>query len=134
MYDWTVLEDLAMAVGDLEVPADRNSLIEAIALRDRLDARITDAVGAFEANGWWGLDASASMTAWLRANALMTRRSAQRLRSLAMRLRSLPVCSRAYADGTLSGGQIEAIVARLDDETAEVFAFRKPSWCPTSCR
>ena len=42
----------------------------------------------------------------------MTRRSAQRLRSTAMRLRSLPVCARAYADGTLSGGQVEALVAR----------------------
>ncbi len=50
-----------------------------------------------------------------------------------MRLRSLPVCARAYADGTLSGGQIEAIVARLD-ELAEVSPPKSPSWCPTSFR
>ncbi len=125
-----MLKDLAVAIEDLEVPADRDSLIEAIALRDRLDARITDAVGCFEADGWWAVDASASMTAWLRANALMTRRSAQRLRSLAKRLRGLPVCSRAYAQGTLSGGQIEAIVALLDDEVAEIFAAHEAELVP----
>lgn len=119
-----------MVIEDLDVPADRDSLIEAIALRDRLDARITDAVGAFEANGWWAVDASASMTAWLRANALMTRRSAQRLRTVAKRLRSLPVCNRAFAEGTLSGGQIEAIVALLDDEVAEIFAAQEAELVP----
>ncbi len=119
-----------MAIENLDVPADRESLVEAIALRDRLDARITEAVGELEVNGWWAVDASASMTAWLRAHALMTRRSAQRLRSLAMRLRSLPVCARAYADGTLSGGQIEAIVARLDDETVEIFAAQEAELVP----
>ncbi len=119
-----------MAIENLEVPVDRESLVEAIALRDRLDARITEAVGEFEANGWCAVDASASMTAWLRANALMTRRSAQRLRSLAMRLRVLPVCARAYADGTLSGGQIEAIVALLDDEVVEIFAAQEAELVP----
>ena len=44
----------------------------------------------------------------------MTRRGAQRLLSVARRLRSLPVCARAYADGTLSGGQVEAIVTLVD--------------------
>jgi hypothetical protein len=73
-----VLKDLAAAIENLDVPVDRDSLVEAIALRDRLDARITEAVGEFEANGWCAVDASASMTAWLRAHALMTRRSAQR--------------------------------------------------------
>jgi hypothetical protein len=109
------------------VPVDRDSLVEAIALRDRLDARIAEATGAFEAKGWWGHDASASMTAWLRANARMTRRSAQRLRSLAVRLRALPVCAQAYAEGTLSGGQIEAIVALLDDQVIKIFAAPRPS-------
>ena len=126
----TVLEELAVAIENLDVPVDCESLVEAIALRDRLDARITGAVGEFESDGWWAVDASASMTAWLRAHALMTRRSAQRLRSTAMRLRCLPVCARAYADGTLSGGQIEAIVARLDDDTVEIFAAQEAELVP----
>ena len=48
-----VLEDLAVAIEDLDVPADRESLVEAIALRDRLDARIAVAVGEFEASPTW---------------------------------------------------------------------------------
>jgi hypothetical protein len=61
-----VLGDLGAAIEDLDVPVERESLVEAIALRDRLDARIAQATGSFEATGWWGVDASASMTAWLR--------------------------------------------------------------------
>lgn len=125
-----MFEDLAAAIEELDVPVEADSLVRAIALRDQLDARIAEAAGAFELQGWWGYDASASMTAWLRAHARMTGRSAQRLRSLAMRLRSLPVCARAYADGTLSGGQVEAIVARLDDEVVEIFAAQEAQLVP----
>jgi hypothetical protein len=125
-----MLETLAAAIEELVIPADGESLVEAIALRDRLDARIAQAAGEFEAIGWWGLDASASMTAWLRANARMTRSAAQRLRSVAAKLRSLPVCAKAYADGVLSGGQIEAIVARLDDDTGESFAAQETELLP----
>ena len=55
-----MFEDLAAAIEDLDVPGDRESLVAAIALRDRLDARIAEATGEFEASGWWGLDASVS--------------------------------------------------------------------------
>jgi len=130
----TVFEELTAAIEDLDVLVDRDSLVRAIALRDQFDARIAEAVGAFEADGWWLPDASASMTAWLKTHARMTSRSAMTLRSVAKRLRSLPVCARAYADGTLSGGQIEAIVARLDDELVEISPPRRRNWCPTSCR
>ena len=60
----------------------------------------------------------------------MTRRGAQRLRTVAARLRSLPVCAQAYADGALSGGQVEAIVARLDDELVEIFASQEADLVP----
>ncbi|MDQ6727923.1 MAG: 13E12 repeat family protein [Actinomycetota bacterium] len=32
------------------------------------------------------------------------------------------MCSAAYADGSLSGGQVEAILAHLDDDTIDLFA------------
>lgn len=130
MYDKGMLADLAKAVAELEPPMGIDSLTEAIALRDQLDARIAEAVGAFDAEGWWAVDASASMVAWLQAHGRMTRRSAQRLRSLAARLRSLPVCTRAYADGALSGGQIEAIVAQLDDEVIGTFVAQEAELVP----
>ena len=72
--------------------------------------------------GWWGHDASASMTAWLRSHARMTA-------GAATGLRSLPVCAQACA-GTLSGGQVEATVARLDDEMVGIFAAREAELVP----
>ena len=75
MYDKGVLADLAAVIEDLDVPFDGESLEQAIALRDRLHARIAQAAGTFEANGWWAGDASASFVAWLRA---------------------LPMCAQAY--------------------------------------
>jgi hypothetical protein len=125
-----VFEELAAAIGDLDIPVEPDSLAAAIALRDQLDARIAEAAGTFEVQGWWGHDASASMTAWLRAHGRMTARAAKRLRCVAKRLRSLPVCAEAYADGTLSGGQVEAIVARLDDEMVSIFAAHEAELVP----
>jgi hypothetical protein len=129
-----VLEQLAAAIASVEIGVDGDSIEEAIALRDRLDARIAQAVGEYEVTGWWAVDASASMVAWLRGHALMTRRSAQRLRTLASRLRALPVCATGYADGTLSGGQIEAILAHLDGELIDIFAAQEAELVPYLAR
>ena len=93
------MADLAAAVENLDIAPTADDLVEVLALRDRLDARIVEATGVFEANGCWAGDASVSFVAWLRAQAKMTRRSAQRLRTLAVRLRCLPMCAQAYADG-----------------------------------
>ena len=125
-----VFEDLAAVIEGLDIPADGESITEAIALRDRLDARIAEATGRFERTGWWAGDTPASMVAWLRAHARMTRRSAQRLRSLAVRLRSLRVCAEADANGSLSGGQVEAIMAHLDNELVEIFAAQEAELVP----
>ncbi len=62
-----VLNDVAEAIANLDIPVGEDALVEAIALRDQLDARITKAVATLEAGGWWGRDASTSMVAWLRA-------------------------------------------------------------------
>jgi hypothetical protein len=93
MYDWDVLEDLAEAIEGLDVPVDGAAIVQVLALRDRLDARIAEAVGAFDAAGLWDIDGATSMTAWLRASADMTRQSANRLAILGRRLRQLPVCA-----------------------------------------
>ena len=125
-----MLVDLAAAIEELDIWPGGDDLVEAIALRDRLDARIAEATAAFEASGWWGADGSVSTIAWLRAHARMTKRSAQRLRTLAVRTRSLPVCAQAYAEGLLSTGQVEAIIARLDDEMTELFAAQEAELVP----
>lgn len=130
MYDDEVLADLRTAIEHLDFHPDGDAIEEVVALRDRLDARIASAVGVFEANGYWAGDASVSFVSWLRAHTRMTKRSAQSLRKIAVRLRALPVCAEAYADGRLSGGQIEAIVARLDSEVIEIFAAQEAELMP----
>ncbi len=124
------MEELAKVIERLEVAVDGPSLVCVLALRDRLDARIAQAVGAFEAAGLWDLDAATSMTAWLRASAGMTSKSAGRLSLVARRLHKLPATSAAYRDGILSGGQVEAVVAQLDDDTVDLFAEAEDELVP----
>jgi len=125
-----VLEELAEAIEKLDIPADGPALVRALALRDQLDARIAEAVGSFDGAGLWDIDAATSMTAWLRSAASMTSRSAARLASLARRLRQLPRCAAAYASGSLTGGQVDAITANLDDSTVGLFAEHEAELVP----
>jgi len=130
MYALGVCEALAVAIRELDIPVDGFTIVDALALRDRLDARITEALGAFDAAKLWDIDAATSLTAWLRAHGGLTSRSAGRLSVAARRLHQLPVCAAAYADGTLSGGQVEAIVFHLDDATVDLFAAAEAELVP----
>ena len=56
-----MLDDLAGAIDGLDIPVDRVSLAQAIALRDRLDARIAEAAVAFDAAGWRALHDRSAM-------------------------------------------------------------------------
>ncbi|HVL94147.1 MAG TPA: hypothetical protein VM264_12505 [Acidimicrobiales bacterium] len=106
-----VLEALAGAVEELELPVDGPTLLSAIALRDRLDAKIAAAAGEFDHHSLWDLDAATSLTAWLRDRAAMTANAAGRLAFRGRRLRVLPVTAVAAADGSLSGGQLDVVLA-----------------------
>ncbi len=125
-----MLEKLAEAVETLDIPVNGPTLVQVLALRDQLEAKIAEAVGAFDAAGLWDLDAATSMTAWLRDSASMTPRLANRLSLLGRRLRKLPVCAAAFASGSLSGGQVEAIMAHVDDSTVELFAEAEAGLVP----
>ncbi|MDQ4133521.1 MAG: hypothetical protein M3179_10015 [Actinomycetota bacterium] len=61
-----MFQALARAVEELEVPPYGDALAEVVALRDRLDAAIAEAVGRFDAEGSWEAEGATSMTAWLR--------------------------------------------------------------------
>ena len=130
-----MLEDLAQAIEELDIPLDGNALVQVLALRDRLDSRIVAVVGEFDEAGLWDLDSATSMTAWLRDRASMTSNGARQLASVAGRLRKLPVCSTAYREGTLSGGQVSVIVANVGcdvDRFAEAEAELVPYLAPLS--
>jgi Domain of unknown function (DUF222) len=124
MYDGRVFEELAQAVEELSIPADGRAIAAAFALRDRLDAKLADAVGAFDAADLWDIDGATSMTAWLRSRTGRSRRDSARTAATAARLAKLPVTATAWAEGRLSAGQVEAICTHLDSATVEV--VRRP--------
>ena len=68
-----MFEELGTAIDQLDIPADSAALAAILALRDRLDARISDAVATHDHAGLWELDGATSMTAWLTDRARMPR-------------------------------------------------------------
>lgn len=118
----TILEGLARAIDDLELPVDGGVLTEAFALEDRLNAKLLAAVAEHDAGEVWRNDGASSMTAWLRHHTRRSGRDAAQCTKTARRLQGLPVTATAYRDGVLSSGHIQAIVANLRDRTACLFA------------
>ncbi len=131
VYDWGMFEELGTAIDELDIPADGAALTAVLGLRDRLDARISDAVAAHDHTGLWELDGATSMTAWLADRAAMPRTRAAATTSRARKLAHLPVTAGAWRDGVLSTGQVEAIAANLDPDTVAVFADHETAMVPT---
>jgi hypothetical protein len=130
-----VLEELGTAVETLDIPLDGDALAAVIALRDRLEARISDTIAAYDAALLWELDGATSLTGWLADRGGMARPRAAASAARARKLARLSVTPRAWRDGVLSGGQVEAIAANLDAPTSCSRPMR-PRWCPpwSTCR
>ena len=130
----SILQDLARAIDDLDLPVDSGMLTEAFALADRLNAKLLAAVGEHDAAELWRNDGATSMTAWLRHHTRRSGRDAARCTKTARRLRQLPVTAAAYRDGMLSSGQLQAIVASLRDRTVGLFADHEAELVPELAR
>ena len=126
----TVLELLRAAIDGLDLPVDGEVLAEALGLVDRLNAKVTEAVGEHDRAEVWRDDGATSMTAWLRQHGRRSSRDAASCTKTARRLAVLPVTAAAYGDGRLSGGQVQAIVANLTDKTVGLFAEHEPEVVP----
>jgi hypothetical protein len=109
---------LAAAVDALDVPVSTDALAELLAIRDRLDAKVTAAVAAVDAAGLYEHDDALTMTGWLRSHGGRSCAAAARLAQTAKRTAQLPAVSAAWLDGSLSGGQVDAIVANLGRHAA----------------
>jgi len=99
-------------------------------LRDRLDAKVTMAVAAFDAADLWDVDGDTSMTGWLRHHAGMSNRDAAGMAKTGRRLRAAPLTAAAWLDGDLSGGQVTAVVANLNDDRADLWAQHEATVVP----
>ncbi len=115
----------------LSIPPDGAAIAAAVAVRDQLEAKIAEAVGAFDSASLWDLDGATSMTAWLRHHAGMTSRDAARTAARSRRLRDLPATAEAWQSGQLGTGQVDAIVAALRPNTLELFAQQEAALVPS---
>ena len=131
VYGCEVFEQLGKAIEELDIPVTAEALAAVLALRDRLDARISDAVATNDRAGLWELDGATSMTAWLVDRATMPRPRAAATTSRAGKLAHLPLSAGAWRDGVLSTGQVEAIASNLDADTLGLFADHEAALVPT---
>lgn len=109
-------------IEDVVVPVSPAGLREAIAVRDRLDARIAVAVGEFDAGGLGDEDCSLSTTSWLRHRAGLDDKAAAKLTMLGRRLHRFPTLRGAALDGSLTGGQLAVISACVPEKHFDRFA------------
>jgi hypothetical protein len=128
-----MLSGLAESVERLDLAPDGEVIAEAIRLRDQLDAKISAAVAAYDAQGLFGCDGAVSATGWLKASAGLSGPAAASMVRTARRLEQLPVTKQAWLDGRLSGGQVQAIVANVDDSTVEQLVAQEAALIPLLC-
>jgi hypothetical protein len=133
VYDHGMSEALATAIEELDIPLDGAVLLQEIVLLERHTAKVYEAIGGFDAAQLWDLDGATSMRAWLSA-AGMSGPDAIRQAQTAKRLRGLPVTAAGWRDGTLSGGQVQAVVANVPEPLVEDFADGEAGLVPLLAR
>ena len=120
---------LEHAIDILEVAVDSRALTELLALRERFEAKVVDAVARFDEAELWDADDATSPQAWLRDKARMSGGQAHRLVMAARRTRPLAVTRTAWESGALSGGQVEVILANVRKDT-DLFAEHEAELVP----
>src|ERR687898_1715167 len=109
-----VLEQLGTAIETLDIPVDADALAAVIALRDRLDARISDTIAAYDTASLWELEGATSMTGWLADRGGMARSRAAATAARARKLARLSLTPQAWRGGRLWGGAGGSLAAHLD--------------------
>jgi hypothetical protein len=126
----TDIKELAAAFACLVAAPVAGEIEELLALRDRLDARISEALRAFDAGGAWAEDGSLSLASWLAAHGRRSRKEAYHEALTATRLAQLPVTAAAWAGGALSSSQVGAVVANVSAEHAGPYAAHEVELTP----
>lgn len=121
---------LAAAVSSLELAPVTEEIEQVLRVRDRLDAKISEALRELDVREEWASDGALSLTAWLISHGRRSQRDARREAVVARRLAELPVTSAAWSDGTLSSGQVAAIVANVSSERAGLYGEHEADMTP----
>ena len=123
-----VFDALRTSIDDLVVPAERDAIVAAIGLRDRLDGHIAAAVGEFGAAGLHAVDGSVTLGSWLIHRAGIAAGPAYAARSA--RLHQLPVLREALVSGLLSSGAVDVILGKIPKRHLARFADHEADLVP----
>jgi Domain of unknown function (DUF222) len=121
---------LAEVVDRLELVPVVEEIEQALRARDRLDAKVSEALRGLDLEEGWASDGALSLTAWLIAHGRRSHRDAEREAKLARRLAELPVTAAAWSGGTLSSGQVAAVVANVSSARAVLYAGHEADMTP----
>jgi hypothetical protein len=124
------IKELAAALACLQVAPVAGEIEELLALRDRLDARISEVLRAFDSELGWAEDGSLSLSSWLAAHGRRSGKEAHCEALTAKRLSQLPATAAAWAEGVLSSSQVGAVVANVSAEHASVYAAHEDELTP----
>jgi hypothetical protein len=122
--------ELAAVLDYLQVAPVARDIEQLLAQQDRLEAMVSEALGAFDAGGGWAEDGSLSLSAWLVAHARRSRKEAYREALISKRLAQLPATAAAWAQGALSSSQVAAVVANVSAEHASLYAAHEDELTP----
>jgi hypothetical protein len=125
MYDTGMesgVEVLVAAIESLADVHDPDDVALLLGARDRLDARVTAAIARLDASCATVVDGAVNTAQWLRTRGGRSRRDAAALLTRAGRQAACPEVAAAWADGRLSGGQVDAVFATVTDRRQAVFA------------
>ena len=129
MYDQSMLEHLEHAIDEAPLGADGPTLAAAYRLLDRLHARIRRAAVEFDRAKLWDLDATTSMTAWLRAHAGRSGGDAAAIVRRGRLAAQLPTTQAASERGELTEAQVDVISAYVGPHV-DAFAAQEAMLVP----
>ena len=122
--------ELAEVVDTLDITAGPHALTHLMAITDRLNARVSAAVGELDASGGYGLDGSISTQAWLTHHGRHARPVAHAHVANARRLRNLPGVQSAWETGQISADQARIIARTIDARVTDRFNTAAPDLLP----
>jgi hypothetical protein len=112
---------LSEAIDGVDPQSNSVVVAELLAARQRLEAKVCEALSGFLARGLHQVEGWSSPVGWLKAHGLSDP-DAKRLAVRAARLAAWPELARRWFDGELSAPQVEAVVALVPKRLVDLFA------------
>src|SRR3954462_4974009 len=120
------VEQLIIAVDELADEFDADELRQLFIVSDRLEAIKCRAVARLDALGAAAADGAINTAQWLRTRAGCSSREASALVKRGRLLNKCPALGTTWADGHLSRGQVECVVAKVTSSREAAFVEQAP--------